>query len=61
MTFALTPGKLGFKIGEVLVGLSSGTTNTPDTMGEKLNSAGGAADPWDDSRALTVTKFMGLK
>ncbi len=35
--------------------------NTTDTMGEKLNNAGGAADPWDDSRALTVSKFLGLK
>lgn len=32
MTFALTPGKLGFKIGEVLVGLQSGTTDTPETI-----------------------------
>lgn len=31
------------------------------TMGEKLNDAGGAADPWDDVRALTVGKFLGLK
>jgi hypothetical protein len=32
MTFALTPGKLGFKLGEVLVGLQSGTTDTPETI-----------------------------
>jgi hypothetical protein len=31
------------------------------TLGDKLNSAGGAADPWDDTRALTVGKFLGLK
>lgn len=35
--------------------------NSSGTMGEKMNSAGGAADPWDDSRALTVAKFLGLK
>lgn len=35
--------------------------NETGTMGEKLNSAGGAADPWDDSRALTIAKFLGLK
>lgn len=40
---------------------AAATNNAPDTMGEKLNSAGGAADPWDDSRALTVSKFLGLK
>ena len=32
MTFQLTPGKLGFKLGEVLVGLQSGTTDTPETI-----------------------------
>ena len=35
--------------------------NGAGTMGEKLNDAGGAADPWDDDRALTVAKFLGLK
>lgn len=35
--------------------------NNPGTTGEKLNSAGGAADPWDDARALTVGKFLALK
>lgn len=35
--------------------------NDPGTMGEKLNSAGTAGDPWSDSRALTVAKFLGLK
>lgn len=35
--------------------------NETGTMGEKLNSAGGAADPWSDSRALTIAKFLGLK
>jgi hypothetical protein len=34
--------------------------NTAGTMGEKLNDAGGAADPWDDARALTVGRFIGL-
>lgn len=31
------------------------------TMGNKVNSAGGAADPWQDDRALTVGRFLGLK
>jgi hypothetical protein len=37
MTFALTPGKLGFKIGEVLVGLSNGTTDVPETISSTQN------------------------
>ena len=32
MTFGLTPGKLGFKLGDVLVGLKSGTTDTPEAI-----------------------------
>jgi hypothetical protein len=32
MAFQLTPGKLGFKLGEVLVGLKSGTTDTPESL-----------------------------
>lgn len=37
MTFSLTPGKLGFKLGEVLVGLQSGTTDTPETISSTQN------------------------
>lgn len=32
MTFGLTPGKLGFKLGEVLIGLQSGTTDVPEAI-----------------------------
>lgn len=32
MAFSLTPGKLGFKLNDVLVGLKSGTTDTPETI-----------------------------
>lgn len=32
MAFQLTPGKLGFKLGEVLVGLKSGTLDTPESL-----------------------------
>lgn len=35
--------------------------NNPGTMGEKLNDAGSASNPWTDDRALTVAKFLGLK
>lgn len=35
--------------------------DTPGSMGAKVNAAGGAADPWDDERALTVPKFIALK
>lgn len=37
MTFGLAPGKLGFKLGEVLVGLQSGTTDTPETISSTQN------------------------
>lgn len=32
MAFALTPGKLGFKLGDVLVGLADGTEDTPEAI-----------------------------
>ena len=32
MAFGLDPGKLGFKLGDVLVGLKSGTTDVPETI-----------------------------
>lgn len=32
-----------------------------DDTGAVIAGAGGAADPWDDVRALTVGKFLGLK
>ena len=32
MSFGLDPGKLGFKLGEVLVGLKAGTTDVPETI-----------------------------
>ncbi len=37
MTFGLAPGKLGFKLGEVLVGLQSGTTDVPETISSTQN------------------------
>lgn len=37
MTFGLTPGKLGFKIGDVLVGLKSGTEDVPETIASDQN------------------------
>jgi hypothetical protein len=48
MTFGLAPGKLGFKLGEVLVGLQSGTTDTPETISStqnKLHSLGYVWNP----------------
>lgn len=35
--------------------------NRPGTIGQKINGAGSAGDPWSDARALTVAKFLGLK
>lgn len=37
MAFELTPGKLGFKLGEVLVGLQDGTTDVPETIASTQN------------------------
>lgn len=48
MTFGLAPGKLGFKLGEVLVGLQSGTQDTPETISStqnKLHVLGWAWNP----------------
>lgn len=39
MSFGLVPGKLGFKIGDVLVGLQDGSTDVP----EALKTTGGRA------------------
>lgn len=38
MTFSLTPGKLGFKLGDVAVGLQAGTTDTPETFALTQNN-----------------------
>ena len=35
--------------------------NELGTMGNKLNTASSGGDPWTDTRALTVAKFLGLK
>jgi len=32
MSFGLTPGKLGFKLNDVLMGLKSGTTDVPEAI-----------------------------
>lgn len=39
MAFGLTPGKLGFKLGDVLVGLQDGTEDVP----EAIKTTGGRA------------------
>lgn len=60
MTFGLAPGKLGFKIGDVLVGLQSGTTDTPETISStqnKLHTLGYAWNP--DSLAYEVVTTGG--
>lgn len=50
-----------FDIAQAVWGAVAAQNDTTDSMGEKLNSAGGAADPWADPKALTVGKFLGLK
>lgn len=60
MTFGLAPGKLGFKIGDVLVGLQSGTTDTPETISStqnKLHTLGYAWNP--DSLAYEPVTTQG--
>lgn len=50
-----------FDISQAIWGAIAAQNDEPGTMGNKLNSAGGAADPWADPKALTVGKFLGLK
>lgn len=50
-----------FDIAQAVWGAIAAQNDTVDSMGEKLNSAGGAADPWADPKALTIQKFLGLK
>ncbi len=58
MAFELTPGKLGFKLGEVLVGLSSGTTDTPETVEISGNNLHALGRYWDPD-ALTYRSSTG--
>lgn len=55
MTFSLNPGKLGFKLGEVLVGLKRGTLDVPEVVnttdgGLNVAPSSGMADPFGWSR-----------
>lgn len=55
MTFSLSPGKLGFKLGEVLVGLQSGTTDNPETISSTQNKLHVLTHIWNpDSLAYEV-------
>lgn len=47
MGFGLAPGKLGFKLGEVLVGLQSGTTDTPETIAVTQNNLHSLLRTWN--------------
>ena len=49
MSFGLTPGKLGFKIGDVLVGLQSGTEDVPETISSTQNKLHTLAYVWNPS------------
>lgn len=60
MTFALTPGKLGFKIGEVLVGLSSGTTDTPETISSTQNKLHTLGYMWNPDTLAYEVPVQGL-
>jgi hypothetical protein len=64
MGFGLDPGKLGFKLGDVLVGLKSGTTDVPETITSdqgRLHTLGYVWDPVGLTYALpTVDADGGL-
>ena len=48
MAIGLPPGKLGYKINDVLIGLQSGTTDTPESIAStqnKLHTLGYAWNP----------------
>jgi hypothetical protein len=50
-----------YDIAQAVWGQVASAVNVTGTTGAKLNSAGGAADPWADPKALTVGKFIALK
>ena len=60
MTFGLAPGKLGFKIGEVLVGLSSGTTDTPETISSTQNKLHTLGYVWNPDTLAYEVPVQGL-
>lgn len=55
MTFGLTPGKLGFKLGDVLIGLQSGTTDVPEAIKSTEGRLHGVTYLWNpDTLAYEV-------
>lgn len=60
MTFGLAPGKLGFKIGEVLVGLQSGTTDTPETIASTQNKMHVLGYVWNPDTLAYEVPVQGL-
>lgn len=55
MAFGLEPNKLGFKLGDVLVGLKSGTTDTPETLASTQNKLHSLVYLWNpDTLAFEV-------
>lgn len=49
MTFGLDPGKLGFKLGDVLVGLQEGTTDVPEAVKTREGRLHTLSYAWDAS------------
>lgn len=60
MTFSLAPGKLGFKLGEVLVGLSSGTQDTPETIASTQNKMHTLGYMWNPDTLAYEVPVQGL-
>lgn len=49
MAFGLDPGKLGFKLGDVLVGLQEGTTDVPEAVKTREGRLHTLSYAWDSS------------
>jgi len=60
MGFSLEPGKLGFRIGDVLVGLQSGTTDVPEAIKSTEGRLHGVQYLWNpDTLAYEVATTSG--
>jgi hypothetical protein len=60
MAFGLAPGKLGFKIGEVLVGLQSGTEDVPETISSTQNKLHTLGYMWNPDTLAYEVPVQGL-
>jgi hypothetical protein len=62
-SYGYTPGKLGFRLGDVLVGMKSGTTDTPEALKTDDGRMHTLLYAWDASTlswVVTTTRGPGL-